>query len=464
MTSTQVTNANIGLPIITKAKQSGFDLVQDSFSVAMSSRSNDYETKTDSTKSSSLNECKPKDANPPTKYCAYDKFSKVEQGMEEMADSVEEAVIEIKEAIANEMNITVDELDSIMEMMGLCEEELLSFTNLPQLLANITGEDSLYILTDESLSESLNALVGMVREKVGELANEANMTPLELMKMIQETINEKAQANEVPVFYEKLVDAKQTTSTDKTVETNDEAAKTVTDNGLQQSTENVTKEPGASGKEVAEGLEVKQEGILAEKNVQSGGEDKSDNKGENPNSFQTFQQQIHNTLEAALQKVTTTYETVDAENIIKQIVEYIKVGGGTKITSMEMQLHPANLGTLNLQVEVKDGSVVAQFAAENETVKAIIESQLVQLKENLQEQGLKVDAVEVTVAQKEYSDASKQNMEQNNQQTEENRQQRRINLRGIKDLDELNFQEMDEAEVVAAKILLQNGNTVDFKA
>ncbi len=464
MTSTQVTNANIGLPITAKAKQNGFNLVKDSFSIAMSTKNNDYGTKMENTKAKFSKEYNTKDANPASKYRACEKFAKVEKGMDEMANSVDQAVVEIKEGIASEMNITVEELENIMETMGLCGEELLDFTNLPQLLAKITGEDSLFILTDESLSESLNTLVGMVREKVGELASEANMTPLELMGMIEDAVNEKSQAKEIPVFYEKLVDTAQTEETTKTVEKNEEVTKIVTDNGLQQNTENVTKEAGTKENEIGKSLDVNQEEILPEKNVQSGGEEKKDNTGDNPNTFQTFQQEIRNTLEVAMQKVTTSFETVDAENIMKQIVEYIKVGIGTKVTSMEMQLHPANLGTLNLQVEVREGSVIAQFAAENETVKAVIESQIVQLKENLQEQGLKVDAVEVTVAQKEYHESPGQNMAQGEQSQQPNKQQRRINLRGIRTLDELDFQDMGEAEAVAAKILLQDGNTVDFKA
>ena len=59
---------------------------------------------------------------------------------------------------------------------------------------------------------------------------------------------------------------------------------------------------------------------------------------------------------------------------------------------------PASLGSVNVQIAAKDGVITAQFTAQNETVKAAIESQLVQLRTQFEEQGIKVDAVEVTVA------------------------------------------------------------------
>ena len=64
---------------------------------------------------------------------------------------------------------------------------------------------------------------------------------------------------------------------------------------------------------------------------------------------------------------------------------------------MELQLQPENLGKLNLVIASRDGIITAQFMAENDVVKSAIENQIVMLKDNFEQQGLKVEAVEVMV-------------------------------------------------------------------
>ena len=68
------------------------------------------------------------------------------------------------------------------------------------------------------------------------------------------------------------------------------------------------------------------------------------------------------------------------------------------MTQMEMELHPASLGNVRVQVAAKDGVITANFTTENESVKAALETQVVTLKNQLEEQGIKVEAVEVTVS------------------------------------------------------------------
>ena len=72
-----------------------------------------------------------------------------------------------------------------------------------------------------------------------------------------------------------------------------------------------------------------------------------------------------------------------------QIVEYMKFNLKPDMQEMEMQLHPASLGTVHVQIAAKDGAITAQFAAQNETVKAVLETQMIQLKEQFEEQGIK---------------------------------------------------------------------------
>ena len=83
--------------------------------------------------------------------------------------------------------------------------------------------------------------------------------------------------------------------------------------------------------------------------------------------------------------------------IADQILEKVKVSITAETTSLEITLTPEELGKVNLKVTDQDGMLKASFVTENELAKEAIESNLVQFKEMLNEQGLKVDSIEVMV-------------------------------------------------------------------
>ena len=60
-------------------------------------------------------------------------------------------------------------------------------------------------------------------------------------------------------------------------------------------------------------------------------------------------------------------------------------------------LNPENLGKVHVAVTAKQGIVTAQLTAQNEQVKAALENQMTALKEQFNNQGVKVEAVEITV-------------------------------------------------------------------
>ena len=65
-------------------------------------------------------------------------------------------------------------------------------------------------------------------------------------------------------------------------------------------------------------------------------------------------------------------------------------------TEMVIKLNPDHLGDLTLKVSVsQNGSVNASFHSDNAQVRTVIENSLVQLRQELNNQGIKVDSVEV---------------------------------------------------------------------
>ena len=155
---------------------------------------------------------------------------------------------------------------------------------------------------------------------------------------------------------------------------------------------------------------------------------------------------------------------LDVNNIIRQIVEYSKVTLSNQATTMEMQLNPENLGKIYLEITSKDGVVSAHITAQNDFVKEALESQIVELRQNMNQAGVKVDAVEVTVGSHEFEKNLEQNAKQEERQAEEQekaaKQTRRIN---VNELDELSGL-MTEEENLVAQMMADQGNSIDYTA
>ena len=129
-----------------------------------------------------------------------------------------------------------------------------------------------------------------------------------------------------------------------------------------------------------------------------------------------------------------------------------------EVTSLEMQLHPASLGTLQVQIASKAGVMTANFITQNETVKAALESQMVQLKEQFEEQGVKVEAIEVTVQTHEFErNLDEQGRGRNQQEPERKGRTRRIHLGEGTGADTL-----EGEDALAADMLAAGGSTVDY--
>jgi len=90
------------------------------------------------------------------------------------------------------------------------------------------------------------------------------------------------------------------------------------------------------------------------------------------------------------QRPQTDYE------IPRQIVEQARLLRTLNDTQMIIRLKPEHLGELTLRVAVgSDGAVQASFHSDNAHVRSVIENSLVQLRQELNTQGIKVDRVGV---------------------------------------------------------------------
>ena len=369
---------------------------------------------------------------------------------ETVKDELEEKAEELVQEIAKELGVSVEEVEKVLDELGISLMGLFDKENLTQVVVVLSGaEDVTQIVMDEELFAQVNKLLGTMEEMLTEVSQSTDVTVEELMEYVsREEFKETVQ-----VIDESDKNVSKENAVMDEMEVTD-AKETVTENS-----ENVDNETEKTVK-----VEVSETERSTSEHTENG---QSFEQTESNNQFLT--NVTNNTLQnLALnaENGMSPYLTFEAREIMQQILDYIKVQVKPDMTSLQMQLHPEDLGTLQIEVSNKNGVLTAQFTTQDDSVKAVIESQLIQLKENLNEQGLKVQAVEVTVASQQFDRNLDKNGNEGTAQEESQKaskkQIRRINLNELDMENEL--EEADDAIRIAADMMARNGNTIDFMA
>ncbi|NEW05548.1 hypothetical protein GK047_05885 [Paenibacillus sp. SYP-B3998] len=92
--------------------------------------------------------------------------------------------------------------------------------------------------------------------------------------------------------------------------------------------------------------------------------------------------------------------TMNAANFSEEMTEHVlktmKITLADGISEAKLSLFPKNLGHVDVKITMHQGQLIAQFAADTVAAKQMLESQLPQLRQALQTQGLQVEKLEVT--------------------------------------------------------------------
>lgn len=395
----------------------------------------------------------------------------------------------VKDILTEELGVTEEQVEEAMEILGISYLELMNPSQLSQLVAQLTQtEDTCQLLMDGSFRGIMQQVDALSRELTQEFG-----IPKEQLILLGSQMTEDS-AGTATVFPAEEVNASDDVQPDVSVQKEalsdsrpEPTVQTVQAAGTQADVQKAqeqtmqpqeqTSESGEQKATVVKVNEVTQEDASMEQAEQENeGMDFQAGKGEAGQERHPVQTGEHaafavnhdvNPVEVeAPQPVTYTAPDVDVDSIMRQISEFARVNFSQENTTLEMQLNPQNLGRLYLHVSTtSEGNVTARIAATDETVKQLLEVQLADLRTSLNQQGIKVDAIEVTVASHEFERNLEQNAageQQQGEQQERGRSQgsRRL-MRG--ELDELSGL-MSEEEVLAARIMKDHGNTMDVTA
>ena len=303
---------------------------------------------------------------------------------------------------AEVLGISEDDLKEVLENIGLTAMDLANPQNVSMLVATVKADgDMMSLVTDEALTELVSEINEVVTSTLEEVSEELGIDIGELTAKIEEAIetpkndvvteNVTPAANtnteEVKSYDQEVKDftAKEVVSDDKTV--------------VNVATTNETNDTSDDAGESLADSKNQNQSLTFAKNDKH--ESVKDSSVHNEAQVNTFNANVNNlnpqeVSVAPLGENTQSLSSTQLD-VINQINEYMKTQIKADMSTLEMQLNPANLGAVNVALSSKDGNVTAQFTTQSELVKAALESQIMILKENLEQAGVKVNAVEVSV-------------------------------------------------------------------
>lgn len=328
----------------------------------------------------------------------------------------------ILQTIAETFGVSEEELNGMLEELDLEVTDLLDADKLGALLLKAAGEtDSFSLITNEELYGKFQDVMKLRQNISDEIQKETGIEPKDLLKAMDEIPEERSTESDKNVSQDILI----------------------VNDGLN--------EKAAVKTDANQG------------NNRESGNDKSDAKTEDAGiGFTDNLKQADGSFEVTEVSETSETSETDTQNIMRQIMDFMKISVRPESNHLMMQLHPASLGSLQIQLASKGGAVTAQFIAQNETVKAVLESQMITLKENFEQQGLKVEAIEVTVQTHQFEENMNQSREQAEEAQAKKARPRRIRLDGVEG-EEL-LEEADDEIRIAQEMLKANGNQVDYTA
>lgn len=356
-----------------------------------------------------------------------------------LKEDVAQAVSDIKDKIKETMDVSDEDIENAMEQLGIGIVDLLDPQSVTDLVIALSGNsDSLEFLTDASAVANLEDIINTVDEVTQNLTETYNIDITSVKDIVKDFENDsdEAVASEQPVN-KQITDYQDDKQNEKAV--TEDTKESITD-------------------VIAEKTEVKSEAAFTD-------EKKNDSdthlQDKNNDGIEKITSDMTQSIQKAFSEVVDETSAVNEVDIVRQVFEQIKVTTTQQLSSIEVMLNPENLGKVHVAVTAKQGIVTAQLTAQNEQVKAALENQMTALKEQFNNQGVKVEAVEITVQSHGFE--SEQNLEGNNsnQAQQEKKSHRKLDLSSLEGLDESDM----TSEEIRAKDAIVNGNSsVEYSA
>ena len=349
----------------------------------------------------------------------------------DVTDTVKEVCEDIKDAIKEEFNVSDEDIKVAMELLGLTALDLLSTAKVAELIEQLTGTDALTLITNEDMMQSFNNIINVVDEANADIAGMLGVKTEEVGIVL-------GQNDIAPV-----VNSEDTAKQDNVKEAD---AKNADDN-INQTVDNQESLSEVLAKKITTESDGKAKNNMSESN-------EANNKVTYADAADNM---ISNITDTFADIITEDISTVKEADIVNQVIDSVKLMASRELTSMEVMLNPEHLGSVHITVTARNGIVSAQIAAQNEQVKTALENQMVTLREQFESQGLKVDAVEITVMAHSFEAGQNFGQSESERKQGESKVHRKLDLSSFDD-------ELEEDLESTAPAPKAEGSSVEYLA
>ena len=349
----------------------------------------------------------------------------------DVTDTVKEVCEDIKDAIKEEFDVSDEDIKVAMELLGLTALDLLSTAKVAELIEQLTGTDALTLITNEDMMQSFNNIINVVDEANADIAGMLGVKTEEVGIVL-------GQNDIAPV-----VNSEDTAKQDNVKESD---AKNADDN-INQTVDNQESLSEVLAKKITTESDGKAKNNMSESN-------EANNK---VTYADVADNMISNITDTFADIITEDISTVKEADIVNQVIDSVKLMASRELTSMEVMLNPEHLGSVHITVTARNGVVSAQIAAQNEQVKTALENQMVTLREQFESQGLKVDAVEITVMAHSFEAGQNFGQSESERKQGESKVHRKLDLSSFDD-------ELEEDLESTAPAPKAEGSSVEYLA
>lgn len=349
----------------------------------------------------------------------------------DVTDTVKEVCEDIKDVIKEEFNVSDEDIKVAMELLGLTALDLLSTAKVAELIEQLTGTDALTLITNEDMMQSFNNIINVVDEANADIAGMLGVKTEEVGIVL-------GQNDIAPV-----VNSEDTAKQDNVKEAD---AKNADDN-INQTVDNQESLSEVLAKKITTESDGKAKNNMSESN-------EANNK---VTYADVADNMISNITDTFADIITEDISTVKEADIVNQVIDSVKLMASRELTSMEVMLNPEHLGSVHITVTARNGIVSAQIAAQNEQVKTALENQMVTLREQFESQGLKVDAVEITVMAHSFEAGQNFGQSESERKQGESKVHRKLDLSSFDD-------ELEEDLESTAPAPKAEGSSVEYLA
>lgn len=349
----------------------------------------------------------------------------------DVTDTVKEVCEDIKDAIKEEFDVSDEDIKVAMELLGLTALDFLSTAKVAELIEQLTGTDALTLITNEDMMQSFNNIINVVDEANADIAGMLGVKTEEVGIVL-------GQNDIAPV-----VNSEDTAKQDNVKESD---AKNADDN-INQTVDNQESLSEVLAKKITTESDGKAKNNMSESN-------EANNK---VTYADVADNMISNITDTFADIITEDISTVKEADIVNQVIDSVKLMASRELTSMEVMLNPEHLGSVHITVTARNGIVSAQIAAQNEQVKTALENQMVTLREQFESQGLKVDAVEITVMAHSFEAGQNFGQSESERKQGESKVHRKLDLSSFDD-------ELEEDLESTAPAPKAEGSSVEYLA